>query len=133
LLAERGVESESMTRGGDIGGWSAFAQHLLDGISGDEVDEQEDNADYQPDYREGVEDALEKGFQCSSRFSVLSCRWPVLSKAAHSVILSGASSNELAESKDLVFFHARRDRLPNRRSFDCAQRFVTLSVVLRSE
>jgi hypothetical protein len=32
---------------------------LLDRVSGDEVDHQEDEADYQPDYWEGVEDALE--------------------------------------------------------------------------
>jgi hypothetical protein len=36
---------------------------LLDRVSGDEVDEQEDEADYQPDNREGIEDALEKQFQ----------------------------------------------------------------------
>jgi hypothetical protein len=33
---------------------------LLDGVPGDEMDEQEDQGDYQPDYREGIEDALEK-------------------------------------------------------------------------
>ena len=53
----------------------AFAEHLLDGVSGDEVDQQEDGRDYQPDYREGVEDALEKlaGHRVVSRqFSVVS-------------------------------------------------------------
>jgi hypothetical protein len=44
----------------DIGGRRAFAEHLLDGVSGDEMDEQEDQGDYQPDYWEGIEDALEK-------------------------------------------------------------------------
>jgi hypothetical protein len=35
---------------------------LLDGISGDEVDEKEDEAYDQPDYWQGVEDALEEEF-----------------------------------------------------------------------
>jgi hypothetical protein len=55
------------------------------------VDQQEDEADYQPDDWEGVEDALEDGFQ--SQFSVLSC-------LIYVVILCGASANALAESKD---------------------------------
>jgi hypothetical protein len=36
---------------------------LLDGISGDEVDQKKDERYDQPDDWEGVEDALEKGFQ----------------------------------------------------------------------
>jgi hypothetical protein len=44
----------------DVGGRRAFAEHLLDGVSGDEVDEQEDEAYHQPDYWQGVEDALEE-------------------------------------------------------------------------
>jgi hypothetical protein len=59
----------------------AFAEHLRDGVSGNEVNEQKDQADYQPNDREGVEDALEDGFQAF-------------------VILSGARSKERAESKD---------------------------------
>jgi hypothetical protein len=43
---------------------------LLDGVSGDEVNQEEDQGDDQPDYWEGVEDALEK----SSQFSALSSR-----------------------------------------------------------
>jgi hypothetical protein len=39
---------------------------LLDGVSRDEVNQEEDQGDDQPDYWEGVEDALEK----SSQFSV---------------------------------------------------------------
>jgi hypothetical protein len=54
--------------GGDVGGRSTLAEQLLDGVSWDEVDEEEDEADDQPDDWEGVEDALEEGFQ----FSVLS-------------------------------------------------------------
>ena len=49
LFAERGVEAVDVTRGGDVGGRSAFAEHLLDGVSGDEVDEQEDETHDQPD------------------------------------------------------------------------------------
>jgi hypothetical protein len=36
---------------------------LLDGVSGDQVDQEEDEAYYQPDYWDGVEDALEEEFQ----------------------------------------------------------------------
>jgi len=36
---------------------------LLDGVSGDQVDQEEDETYYQPEYWEGVEDALEKEFQ----------------------------------------------------------------------
>ena len=49
-----------MARGGDVGGRGAFAEHLRDGVSGDQVDEQEDEGDHQPDYRQHVEDALEE-------------------------------------------------------------------------
>ncbi len=38
LLAERGIEAVGVARGLDICGGRAFAEHLLDGISGDEVD-----------------------------------------------------------------------------------------------
>jgi len=38
LFTERGVEAEGVTSGGDVGGRGAFAEHLLDGVSGDEVD-----------------------------------------------------------------------------------------------
>jgi hypothetical protein len=59
---------------------------LCDGVSGDEMDEQEDEAYYQPDDWEGVEDALEEGFQLSvlgSQFSVFSSRFSVLSFDCH--------------------------------------------------
>ena len=52
-----------MAGGRDVGGRSPFAEHLLDGVTGDQVDQEEDQGHYQPDYREGVEDALEEGFQ----------------------------------------------------------------------
>jgi hypothetical protein len=72
LLAQRCVEAVSMARSGDVGRRRTFPEHLLDGISGDEVDEQEDEAHDQPDDRQGVGDALEDGFQFSSRLSVVS-------------------------------------------------------------
>jgi len=58
---------------------------LLNRVAGDQVDEKKDETDDQPDDREGVEGALEEGFQ-SLNFQ--------------SVILSVASANALAESKD---------------------------------
>jgi hypothetical protein len=74
LLAEWSVEAVGVAGGLNIGGRCAFAEHLLDGVSGDHVDEQEDEAHYQPDYWEGVEDALEEG---SRHGSVISCELPV--------------------------------------------------------
>ena len=68
LLAERGVEAVGVAGGGNVSGRGTFAEHLLDGVSGDEVDEQKDEAHDQPDYGQGVEDALED----SSQFLVLS-------------------------------------------------------------
>jgi len=38
LFGEGGVESVGVTNGSDIGGWRAFAEYLLDGISRDQVD-----------------------------------------------------------------------------------------------
>ena len=63
LLAERGVEPIGVARGGDVGGWCALAKNLLNGISGNEVDEKEDDADDEPDDWQRVEGALEEGFQ----------------------------------------------------------------------
>ena len=69
-----------MTRGGDVGGGRTFAEHLRDGVSGDEVDEQEHEAYYQPDYGQSVEDALEYGFQLAgSLYLCLRCH-PELSE-----------------------------------------------------
>ena len=63
LLAKRGIEAVGVAGGGDIGGRRAFAEYLLDGVSRDEVDEEEDEGDDEPDYRQGVEDALEESSQ----------------------------------------------------------------------
>jgi hypothetical protein len=37
LLAERGVEAVSVAGGGNVGGRGAFTEHLLDGVSGDQM------------------------------------------------------------------------------------------------
>lgn len=66
-----------MTRRGDIGGRGAFTEHLLDGVAGHQVDQEEDEAYYQPDDWEGVEDALGYSSQLSvlsSQLSVVSCQ-----------------------------------------------------------
>jgi hypothetical protein len=57
LMAERDVESVGMARALDVCGGSAFAEHLLDGISGNKVDEEKDSRDNQPDDGQGVEDS----------------------------------------------------------------------------
>jgi hypothetical protein len=42
LHTEREVELVGVASGGDVGGGRAFAEHLGDGVSGDEVDKEED-------------------------------------------------------------------------------------------
>ena len=65
LRAERGVEAVSMADFGDLDGRCAFSEDLLDGVSGNEMNKQEDERDDQPDDRQSVEDALEEKFQLS--------------------------------------------------------------------
>ena len=60
LFAQRSIKPIKVTRGGDIGRRSTFAKHLLDGISGYKVDQQENKANHQPDYWDGIENALDK-------------------------------------------------------------------------
>ncbi len=60
LGAERNVEAVGVARRLDIGTGGAFAEHGLDGVSGDEVDEQKDHADDQPDDRQHVGEASEE-------------------------------------------------------------------------
>ena len=60
LFAEGGVEAKGVARGRDIGCRRSLAQHLLDRISWDQVDKQENEGDDEPDYWKGVDDALEK-------------------------------------------------------------------------
>ena len=57
LLAERDIQSVSMTRGNHVGRRCTFTQHLLDRIAGDEVDQQKDDRHHQPDYRQHVQQA----------------------------------------------------------------------------
>jgi hypothetical protein len=99
LLAERGVEAIGVAQGRDIGGGGAFAEHLLDGISGDEMDEEKDKADHQPDDRQGVEDALEESSQWSVLGSGIRGQGPVCESS--SVVI-------LSEAKDLCNLPAAR-------------------------
>ncbi len=59
LLAERDIESIGVARRLNVSGGRAFAEHLLNGIAGNEVDQQKDGGHDQPDDRQGVEDAGE--------------------------------------------------------------------------
>ncbi len=59
LLGEWGVEAVGVAEGVDVGGGGSFAEHLDDGVAGDEVDEEEDDGDHDPEDREGDEDAAE--------------------------------------------------------------------------
>ena len=52
LLAERRVEAVGVAERGDVGGGGSFAEHLDDGVAGDEVDKQEDDGDDDPEDRE---------------------------------------------------------------------------------
>ena len=68
LGGERNVEAIGVARGLDVGTGSAFAEHGLDGVSGDEVDEQKDHADDQPDDRQHVGEAGKEIANHASRF-----------------------------------------------------------------
>lgn len=63
LLAERSIEPKCVTCGSNVGWRSAFTEHLLDRIPGNQVDQEKDQRHHKPDYRQGVEDALEERFQ----------------------------------------------------------------------
>jgi hypothetical protein len=71
---------------------------LCDGVSGDEVDQEEDQAYYQPDYWEGVEDALEEEFQ--NQWPVGICQLPVLGAVSSVAVAlkgtAGPSTSQLA-------------------------------------
>ncbi len=69
-----------MAGGGDVSWRRAFTEHLLDGVAWDEVNQEKDQAHYQPDDWERVEDALEDGLQgrslvVSRRLSVVRCQF----------------------------------------------------------
>jgi len=54
LLAEREIEPVSMARSLEIGDGETFTEHLLNWVSGDEVDQEEDERDDEPDHWQGV-------------------------------------------------------------------------------
>src|SRR3954454_3166048 len=55
LLAERNVESIGMARSLDVGAGSAFPEHGLDGVAGNQMDQQEHRRHHKPDDRQSVE------------------------------------------------------------------------------
>jgi len=57
LFAQRSIESVSMAGRVDVGRWSAFPEHGLNGIAGNQMDQEEDARHDQPDDRERVEQA----------------------------------------------------------------------------
>ena len=57
LPAQGKIEAVGMAGGLHIGYGRAFSQHLQDGIAGHEVNQQEDERDYQPDYWQRVQHA----------------------------------------------------------------------------
>jgi hypothetical protein len=71
LRVEREVEAVGVAEGRCVRGGGAFAEHLSDGVSGDEMDEEKDDRDHHPEDWEGDEDAAD-GLGKSCQFSVLS-------------------------------------------------------------
>lgn len=65
LRAQRSIEPIRVAHSDDVGRRRAFPEHLRDGIAGDKMDEQKNDAYDQPDDREGEEDALEDELQLS--------------------------------------------------------------------
>ena len=57
LDMKREVEVVGVAKCRDVGGGGAFAEHLDDGVAGNEVDEEEDNRDDDPEDRKGEENA----------------------------------------------------------------------------
>ena len=51
LRMQRQVEADLVAKRADVGGGGAFAEHHLDGIAGDKMDEQKDQRHHQPDNR----------------------------------------------------------------------------------
>lgn len=60
LSRERNIETVSVPSRLDIGSGSAFPEHLLDGIAGNQMDQHEHERDHKPDDRQGVENAIEQ-------------------------------------------------------------------------
>ncbi len=59
LRVEGQIEANIVTLGGYIGRGRALAQHHLNRVAGDQVDEQKDERDHQPDDRNGEHEAGE--------------------------------------------------------------------------
>lgn len=59
LNADGPVEAEGVAKLGEVFGAGAFAEHLLNGIAGDEMSEQENHGDDEPQGGERKQDALE--------------------------------------------------------------------------
>ena len=57
LLGQRDIESIGVAGGLHVGTGCAFSQHLLDGIAGNKMDQQENNGNHQPDYGDHVKQA----------------------------------------------------------------------------
>ena len=53
-----------MTELGEVGGGSSLTEHLLNGVAGDEVYQEEDERDDDPDYGKGQKDAGEDRLHC---------------------------------------------------------------------
>jgi hypothetical protein len=51
-----------VAEGGEVGGGCSFAEHLLDGVAGNEMNQKEDERDDDPDDGEGESYAGEDGF-----------------------------------------------------------------------
>ncbi len=61
LGGEGDVEAVGVAEAGDVGCGSAVAEHLDDGVAGDEVDHEEDDRHDDPQHRQGGEDAAQDG------------------------------------------------------------------------
>ena len=59
LRCEREVEAVGVAEGGDVGGGGALAEHLDDGVAGDQVDQEKDDGDDQPEDGQRDEDAAD--------------------------------------------------------------------------
>jgi len=60
LDMKRQIKAVQVTEGIDVGGGGAFAEHLDDGVAGDEVDEKKDDGDDHPENGKSEEDAAER-------------------------------------------------------------------------
>jgi hypothetical protein len=67
---EREVETESVAENRDVGGGCTFAEHLDDGVAGNEMDKEKYDRDHHPEDGESDEDAAD-GFGESYQLSVL--------------------------------------------------------------